>query len=150
MDLGDRLPEFIRNTSRDHAAAGQGEVDAFEGLAIEDLERFAGLERPELTVLQAHVDAFRGREVVAPGRQFLEFVASTGIRRDETAFRELSTAGTDIGHDADLRLSEGLAAISCDHTAANRRSTEFGLLIVARGRLARVGDYATKEARVAR
>src|SRR4029453_486429 len=112
LDLGDRLPEFIHNTSRYHTAAWQREVDALEGLAIEDLKRFAGLERPELTVLQAHVDAFRGREVVAPGRQLLEFVASTGIRRDETAFRELRTAGADIGHDADLRVSVGGSPLS--------------------------------------
>jgi hypothetical protein len=108
-----RLAVLVHDPAGDHAAARQPEFDAFQLLAISELQRCPGLERPTLSVGQRHESRFRDSQRVASGRQ-LGQLKSAGVVGEDAA-----AAGDFGGGHEHTRPLHGPPAVGSDHTAAD-------------------------------
>ena len=113
LDVRDRLAELVDDAPGDDAAVWQREVDAFDRLRVENLERLARFERPRLPVLQPDVTAFACIERVSAGRKILELVGALRVGRGEALLAKLRRKR------ADLRLAQRLTAVGREHVPAN-------------------------------
>ena len=132
LDVCDGVAELVGNAAGDRAAARQAEVDFVECLSVGDIERFAGLERSRLSVLERHVSGLVDEKAIPPGRQRREFVAPFAVGRDAPVELRLARVDVDLraadrrarvgGDDAAADSSRSLSAPACCRAGACRRS----------------------------
>ena len=67
VNVSARFTELIKDVPGYHSASRQREVDLLKGLIGAHFDRLAGLGRSSLPVLEAHIAALHGRQVVSAG-----------------------------------------------------------------------------------
>jgi hypothetical protein len=86
---GNGLAKFVRDSSRDDAAAREIELHVRHGLPARKLQAPAArLERTSLAVPHGHVAGFRGAEIEPRGGEFSELESAGFVGRGATALAD--------------------------------------------------------------